>query len=220
MNEKEVADEITRPYNEWISEQHATEYLSRANDIPHRKEGESVLFDHIPLTAKRILDLGTGDGRLLRLLKMNRPEIEAVAIDVSPTMINSVKKNFADDKLVRIVEHDLQDPLPELGYFDAIISSFAIHHLTHQRKYSLYTEVFFALRPGGIFCNLEHVASPTKNLHQIFLSTVGKTIDTEDKSNKLLDMGVQLEWLRNIGFIDVDCYWKWLELALLIGFRP
>lgn len=94
MNEKEVADEITRPYNEWISEQHATEYLSRANDIPHRKEGESVLFDHIPLTAKRILDLGTGDGRLLRLLKMSRPEIEAVAIDVSPTMINSVNKNF------------------------------------------------------------------------------------------------------------------------------
>ena len=110
--------------------------------------------------------------------------------------------------------------MPELGYFDAIISSFAIHHLTHQRKYSLYIEVFFALRPGGIFCNLEHVASPTKNLHQIFLSTVGKTIDTEDKSNKLLDMGVQLEWLRNIGFIDADCYWKWLELALLIGFRP
>ena len=52
-------------------------------------------------------------------------------------MINSVKKNFGDDKLVRIVEHDLQDPLPELGYFDAIISSFAIHHLTHQRKYSI-----------------------------------------------------------------------------------
>jgi hypothetical protein len=39
MNEKEAADEITRPYNEWISEQHATEYL-RANDIAHRKEGK------------------------------------------------------------------------------------------------------------------------------------------------------------------------------------
>ena len=84
----------------------------------------------------------------------------------------------------------------------------------------LYAEVFFALRPEGIFCNLEHLASPTKNLHKRFLFTVDKTIDTEDKSNKLLDMGVQLEWLRNIGFIDVDCYWKWLELALLLGFRP
>jgi tRNA (cmo5U34)-methyltransferase len=89
------------------------------------KKGESVLFDYIPLTAKRILDLGTGDGRLLRLLKMGRPEIETVVIDVSPTMVKSVKKNFVNDKSVRIAEHDLQDPLPELGYFDAIISSFA-----------------------------------------------------------------------------------------------
>jgi methylase of polypeptide subunit release factors len=54
---------------------------------------------------------------------MSRLEIEAVAIDVSPTMINSVKKNFADDKWVRIIEHDLQDPLPELGHFDAIIQA-------------------------------------------------------------------------------------------------
>lgn len=37
MDKKEVADEITRPYNEWISKQHATEYLSRANDIPPQK---------------------------------------------------------------------------------------------------------------------------------------------------------------------------------------
>jgi hypothetical protein len=43
MNKKEVADEITRPYNDWISEQHATEYLSRANDIPHEKK-ENLCF--------------------------------------------------------------------------------------------------------------------------------------------------------------------------------
>lgn len=68
-----------------------------------------MLFDYIPLTAKRILDLGTG---MEGLLKMSRPEIEAVAIDVSSTMINSGKKNFVDDKSIRIVEHDLAISLP------------------------------------------------------------------------------------------------------------
>jgi hypothetical protein len=32
-------------------------------------------------------------------------------------------------------------------------------------------------------------------------------------------METQVNWLREIGFTDVDCYWKWLELALMIGVK-
>ena len=134
-------------------------------------------------------------------------------------MLDAVKTRFADDSTVEVIAHNLDESLPELGSFDAVVSSFAIHHLMHDRKRSLYTEIFHLLESGGIFCNLEHVASPTPRLHEHFLQAIGRTVEEDDPSNKLLDVETQLGWLREMGFTDVDCYWKWLELALLIGIK-
>ena len=125
---------MSRSTKEWSSPQNALAYLNVADNLPHRSEGESVLIDHLPENTRRILDLGTGDGRLIRLIKANRPDIEAVALDVSPTMLKSAREHFANDPTVKITEHDLSQPLPDLGYFDAVVSSFAIHHLKHERK--------------------------------------------------------------------------------------
>jgi tRNA (cmo5U34)-methyltransferase len=205
--------------NLWTSPDHALDYLGRADSIPHRAEGEATLLECIPATVHRVLDLGTGDGRLLALVKRDRPEATAVAIDFSPAMLEAAQKRFRGDSSVEVIPHNLEAPLPELGKFDAVVSSFAIHHLVHERKRALYAEVFQILRPGGVFCNLEHVASPTLELHLEFLRRIGYSPKTEDPSNKLLDMESQLGWLREIGFVEVDCHWKWRELALLTGSR-
>jgi ubiquinone/menaquinone biosynthesis C-methylase UbiE len=207
------------PVNLWASSEHAREYLERADLISHRDEGEAALLEFVPRSVRRILDLGTGDGRLLALVRREYPETEAVAIDFSPTMLEAVRKRFAGDSTVTIVEHNMDSSLPVLGKFDAVISSFAIHHLVHERKRALYAEIFGILNAGGVFCNLEHVASPTPRLHEEFLHRIGFTVETEDPSNKLLDVETQLGWLRQIGFVDVDCSWKWRELALLAGRR-
>ena len=203
--------------NLWTACEHVKDYLQRADLISHRGEGEAALLEFIPSGTRRILDLGTGDGRLLALVRKEHPETEAVALDFSPTMLEAVRKRFAEDSRVTVVEHTMDTPLPALGKFDAVISSFAIHHLVHERKRELYEEIFGLLNVGGVFCNLEHVASPTSQLHAEFLQRIGFTVETEDPSNKLLDVETQLGWLREIGFADVDCQWKWRELALLAG---
>jgi tRNA (cmo5U34)-methyltransferase len=204
---------------EWTTAEHVSRYLTRADGYPRRAEGESVLLDHVPRGAPRILDLGTGDGRLLALLQADRPRMLGVGLDFSELMLAAARERFAGDERIEIVEHDLGEPLPTLGRFDAVVSSMAIHHLEHERKRSLYAEVFELLEPGGVFANFEHVAAPSERLHVAFYAAIGEPMEDEDPSDRLLDVESQLAWLREIGFVDVDCYWKWLEMALLIGVR-
>jgi tRNA (cmo5U34)-methyltransferase len=207
------------PVNLWTSAEHAREYLRRADLISHRGEGEAALLEFIPAGTRRILDLGTGDGRLLALVRSANPDTEAVAVDFSPAMLEAARKRFGGDSRVSVVELNMDFSLPKLGPFDAVISSFAIHHLVHERKRALYAEIYGLLNSEGVFCNLEHVSSPSDRLHAEFLHRIGFTVETEDPSNKLLDSETQLGWLREIGFVDVDCQWKWRELALLVGVR-
>ncbi|MBA3977033.1 MAG: class I SAM-dependent methyltransferase [Nitrosopumilus sp.] len=219
IDKEEEINEYSDSSKEWSDAEYALNYLEIADQIPYKKDGEMVLLDHIPKTVKRVLDLGTGDGRLINLLSTNISSLqEVVGLDISPTMLNMARDYFKNDNSVKIITHDLSYPLPkDLGQFDAIVSGFAIHHLTHERKRVLYKEIFDMMKPGGIFCNYDHVASSTPRLHQQFLTRTA--VKREDKSNKLLNTEVQLEWLREIGFIDVDCYWKWLEYALMIGVK-
>ena len=203
--------------NEWQSPQHASAYLERADQVPYRQAGEAVLLEEVPPGVSRVLDLGCGDGRLLDLVLRARPQAAGVALDFSPHMLDRLRGRFAGSPRVEIVPHNLDQPLPALGLFDAVVSSFAIHHLEHDRKRQLYGEIWRLLTPGGVFCNLEHVASASDYGHARFLEAMGTAPEDEDPSNKLLDVETQLAWLRELGFAHVDCYWKWRELALLVG---
>jgi tRNA (cmo5U34)-methyltransferase len=207
--------------SEWQTVKHALSYLARADKLPHRTEGEAVLLKQIPSQTMRVLDLGSGDGRLLALVKIEHPNAYGVALDFSEPMLQQAQKRFSQDKTVTLVKHDFSKPLPQkIGCFDTVVSSLAIHHLTHKRKKQLYQEIYGLLNPQGVFCNLEHVSSPTLNVHLKFLEEISMKPENEDPSNKLLDVETQLGWLRKIGFVDVDCYWKWMEMALLVGFKP
>ena len=205
---------------EWEAADHVAHYRERADEVPRRAEGEGVLLEHVPRDARRVLDVGTGDGRLLALLRRERPAMVGVGLDFSELMLAAARERFAGDERMELVDHDLAEPLPELGRFDAVVSSMAIHHLEHERKRSLYGEIFDLLEPGGIFANFEHVASPTRRLHLAFFAAINEPLECEDPSDRLLDVESQLAWLRALGFDDVDCYWKWLEMALLIAVKP
>jgi SAM-dependent methyltransferase len=203
--------------NSWSDAGQAEWFLGRADTLPHRGEGEGVLVrDLAGALPGRILDLGCGDGRLTALLLDAYPESEAICVDMSATMLDAARDRFAGDPRVTFATHRLDDPLPFTGPFDAIVSSLAIHHVTDARKRGLYAECGGLLAPGGVFANLEIVASPTQELHDRWRDEMGAR---DDPSDVLRDLASQLAWIDDAGLDHVDCIWKWRSLALMRGER-
>ena len=192
---------------------------------------------------KTFLDLGCGDGVLGQaVLTVNR-NAKGVFLDISDKMLKTAREKCQNNR-VRFVKADFEKPdwvrsITRFGSFDLVVSGFSIHHQTDKRKKEVYKEVYDILAPGGIFLNLEHVSSPSKDIESLFdeyftdslyayhsksnRRMTKEKIEKEyynraDKvANILLSVESQCNWLRDIGFRDVDCFFKVFELALFGG---
>lgn len=200
---------------EWSEPERVAEYLSR--EIPHRLIAEEMLLAALPERVDRFLDLGTGDGRLLAAVHERHPEATAVGLDASEPMLARAAQRFDGDPRVELRRHDLGGPLGDSGPAEAVVSGLAIHHLTDERKRDLFGEIHRLLRPGGVFANLDLVSSASLRLHQRFRQEIGRTQD--DPSDRLAGFAEQMGWLRDAGFAEVDCHFKWLELALIVALK-
>ncbi len=206
----------------WSDARRVTEYLSR--EIPHRDIAESLLLDALPARIDRFLDLGCGDGRLLALVSSRHPDACGMGIDLSEPMLQRAATRFAGEGQIALCGHDLSEPLTAIsdphadGRYDAVVSALAIHHLTDKRKRSLFAEVHDLLAPGGVFANLDLVCSASRAQHERFREAIGRRED--DPADRLAPLCDKLAWIGEAGFADVECRFKWLEMALMVGVKP
>ncbi|HJT77537.1 MAG TPA: class I SAM-dependent methyltransferase [Gemmataceae bacterium] len=219
----------------------------RALLIPDRQRQVEVLVRLLHAAdrpVRRVLDLGTGDGILLATALEALPAASGVGVDFSPPMLDRARQRLIPfGTRAALAEADLQSPawrdaVP--GPFDAVVSGFAIHHLPDERKRALYGEIHALLPAGGVFVNCEHVSSPTPELERLFDDAMaehlfrrrrerGEAVTLEQvrrdflerpdrAANILAPVEEQCRWLREAGFRDVDCFWKYFELAVFGGF--
>jgi ubiquinone/menaquinone biosynthesis C-methylase UbiE len=195
----------------------------------------------------RILDLGCGDGVLGRYLLDRHPEAHVVFADFSDPMLAAARKLLGATEQATVVKADVSSPawlcaMEGQAPFDVVVSGFVIHHLPDSRKQALYGEVFGLLGPGGVFLNLEEVASPSPAVetlhHDYFIdcihayqSKTGKSRSRDEiarayadrptrDENLLAPVDDQCRWLRSLGFTDVDCFFKLFEMAIFGGRKP
>jgi SAM-dependent methyltransferase len=197
--------------------------------------------------ARAIVDLGCGDGIVGEAALHVWPNATLALVDFSPRMLEGARERFGTRENVRTVEADFGDPtwtatLGDGFQADLVLSAYAIHHQEDDRKQSLYREIYELLEPGGVFLNIEHVSSPTtavaKLNDEMFIDTLtahqqalGSTRSRDEiaqqfyfrpdkAANRLAPVERQLAWLRDIGFTEVDCFFKIFELAVFGGRKP
>jgi ubiquinone/menaquinone biosynthesis C-methylase UbiE len=200
-----------------------------------------------PLDAAiRILDIGAGYGALAAAVLNERPHATAVCLDASEAMLTLGEERSTNlRKRVKFVQASLENAnwLNSVeGSFDAVISARALHHFTeNQRRRFIFKEVFSLIRQGGCFINADNVRAATPSLRERYRHARDEYLDlfirrSSDGKSSLAEaraatpstyhgphnngyLDEELAWLREAGFVDVDCFWKFGTTVVYGGFR-
>lgn len=195
------------------------------------------------------VDIACGEGKLSQAILERYPEAQMTLLDGSEAMLTQAAENLGefayqiDLRQFDLFKSDWLDELPRRHR--VITSSLAIHHLDDAGKRELYRHLFDHLEPGGalLLADLVHPSSALaetawanewdRDVREQSLARTGslaafeqfqdgwnhyRTPDFEfDKPSRLID---QLQWLHEIGFTGVDCFWLRAGHAVYGGYKP
>jgi amino acid adenylation domain-containing protein len=240
-------ERTVRKKSQWLTEGMSRAFLEVRSAFPGTDLEVEVMLKIIrewcpaPKTA---IDLGCGDGFLGRILLEHFPECQVWLVDFSAPMLYAAQEKIGRCDRASVVRADFCHPewVTHLGQhqpFDLVVSGLSIHHQTDVRKKALYAEIYDLLSAGGIFLNLEQVASVSGQISDVYHDNLidhlyafyrqlepyrtrqavadGYYSSPARKENILALVETQCGWLRDIGFQDVDCFFKVFEHAMFGG---
>ena len=182
-----------------------------------------------PEDAFTVLDLGAGTGLLSALILVRFPKAQMTLLDFSEKMIEKAKERFAAREGVRFITLNYGlSPLP--GSFHLVVSAMSIHHLSDLEKKGLFQRIYEALLPGGHFIHAELVRGATdfsEAVHRrVWMEHLRNTDLTDGQVSVIVErmtydktasLELQLNWMKEAGFADVDCYFKYHNFAVYTG---
>lgn len=226
-------------------------FLSYRAAIPLAQEQISVMMSILKSRGhpvENFLDLGCGDGILGAAILGEYPSASGVFVDFSEPMLEQAREQLKDYAGQLVFENlnygDLAwiNSMQAEAPFDAIVSGYSVHHQPDVRKREVYQEIFFLLKPGGWFVNIEHVSSAAQLNIDLFENHYisaryaieqrnggSRTFDElaeeyknrpDKAANILAPTEQQCDWLRELGYEEVDCYFRIYELAVFGGRKP
>lgn len=179
--------------------------------------------------APKILDIGAGTGLLSSFVLNRYPNARITLIDISEKMLEVAQKRFIGNENVKYIVDDYTK-LKLLEEYDMVVSALSIHHLEDSVKKELYRKCYSVLKPNGIFINADQVIGETSYIDSLNKKRWKESIEKSGlpkneilsayermKLDKEAPLNQQLEWLREIGFQDVSCIYKYYSFAVMFG---
>lgn len=176
-----------------------------------------------------ILDIGAGTGLLSSFILEKFPDAKITLIDLSEKMLDVAKERFKGNPNVTYIIDDYTKYKFDTKY-DVIVSSLSIHHLTSDEKKQLYHSIYSSLNKDGVFINADQVLGGTDFIESLYkrdwkYKVENSGLSREEiysayervKLDKMSTLDDQINWLKEIGFIDVDCVYKYFSFMVLFG---
>lgn len=197
---------------------------------------------------RTILDLGTGTGFLLSRLLTRFPHARAIAVDGAAVMLDVARERlapFADRVDFRVgdfrrLETDAGIGTLAPGSIDAVVSCFALHHLSRDEKQHLARSVRGLLSPCGWFLDADIVLCEDPEVERLvqrmrvrgivrradgrdprFVDEVStrRFLDEleENDHDQPLPVAEDLEIFRRAGFNGVTLFWRHTREVVMGG---
>lgn len=162
----------------------------------------------------RVLDLGCGTGLELRWYYRKNPTAKITGIDLSAGMLDALRKTYADKELDLICGSYFAVPFGE-GIFDAAVSVESMHHFTMEEKTPLYTKLYKALKPGGVFILTDYfsLSNEEEKFHRAELLRLKAEQGIQDNEfyhcDTPLTVEHECEALQKAGFASIEILKNW-----------
>jgi len=199
--------------------------------VPHYLELVSSFVHHLPDNFKpiSILDLGCGNGNITAQLISYFPNATFTLVDASSEMIELCRNQFKDYD-INYSNVYFNDFKFTTASYDLIVAGLSLHHCDNLEKRSIFKEINSALKKGGIFSYSDLMISKTNPEHPGLLQQWNQFVNISfpdgqkwawimehyEAFDRPTDFQVQIEWLKNAGFNEIQIpfkkdYWVYLQ---------
>ena len=194
------------------------------NVVEGCQQGYAKMAELLPPDTANLLDLGCGTGLELDEIFSRHPAIHVTGIDLTKAMLHKLMEKHPDKDL-ELIHASYFDYDFGKERFDAAVSFETMHHFSKEKKLLLYTRIYEAIKPGGVYIECDYMVDSQSE--EDFFASENQRIRKEQQlaENEFYHFDTpcsvdnQKELFLRAGFKTVQMVWRVKNTVLITAWR-